>query len=298
VGAASTATFRKPRKVGQPVSFWRKRLGKQRYASHLPRFILPRKRPALKLCISIVEVSMESNDKPSTDQRKRDWVDTSSKLLIPILIFAAGAVLSYQKDRSDQANKDFQLESEVLKQATSKDLDEQKIGLIRLRILQKRRSQVATEIQEVVDDRDKIKDLSSKNARDILVQNVVAAATQGQTTVPPPNSTQVPKVYIQIASESQRPDASRLADKLKSSNFGVEDLDLVAHPTFNNYVRYFSVDGKQSADKVLEAMKDMGFKTEEQDFTGTADKSSSPPLSVEVWLGQRQKPLSLRDGGH
>ena len=172
------------------------------------------------------------SDRQSGNQKKRDWVDTSSKLLIPILIFAAGAVLSYQKDRSDEANKEFQLESEVLKQATSKDLDEQNIGLIRLRILQQHKSKIATEIQQVVDDQNKIKLLSSKNAHDILVQNIVDAATQGQSMAPSESNAKVPKVYIQIADNNQRPDATRLADKLKSSNFGVEDLDLVLHPTF------------------------------------------------------------------
>jgi hypothetical protein len=49
----------------------------------------------------------------------RDWVDTVSKLLIPIMIFAASALFSYQKNKSDADNQQFQRESEVLKLAAS-----------------------------------------------------------------------------------------------------------------------------------------------------------------------------------
>src|SRR5882724_4971848 len=155
---------------------------------------------------------MDGNEKTGPDRKKRDWVDATSRLLIPILIFVAGAVLTYQKDRGDQASKDFQLESEVLKQVTSKDLDEQNIGLIRLRILQQRKSKIASEIQQVVDDQNRIKSLSSKNAHDILVQDIAADTKQNQTAPTAQSNKQAPKVYIQIANENQRADANQLAD--------------------------------------------------------------------------------------
>src|SRR5215472_8896265 len=221
---------------------------------------------------------MDDNEKPSSDKNKRDWVETCSKLLIPIVIFAAGALLTLEKNWSDQANIDFQLESDVLKQATSKDLDEQNIGLMRLKMLKDRGSKIASDLKDLVEQQNRARKLSGKNVRDELVQNIVCGLAPNETGDVQPNNNQISRVYIQIAKEDQRTDADKLANKLKSANFAVQDLDLVQQPTQNNYVRYFSAKGEPYADKVLQTMKDLGFTCEKQPFINTQDQSASPSL--------------------
>src|SRR5450755_2916879 len=72
-----------------------------------------------------------------SDEKGRDWIDAVAKLLVPVVIFAASALFSYQKNKSDEANQQFQRENEILKLAASSNEAERTLGLKTVEILQK-----------------------------------------------------------------------------------------------------------------------------------------------------------------
>jgi hypothetical protein len=136
------------------------------------------------------------------DEKSRDWVDTVSKLLIPIVIFAATAWFSNQKDKSDAANQQFQRENEVLKLAASSNDAERTLGLKTIEILQKQ-GKFSKDMLPVVQaiSQGRPSDASTQRAQNILevakldpaVGNQIASAAKGQA----------PTIYIQVTRDEQ-----------------------------------------------------------------------------------------------
>jgi len=223
------------------------------------------------------------------DEKGRDWVDTVSKLLIPIVIFAAGAWFSYQKDKSDAAGQQFQRESEILKLAASSNEAERTLGLKTIEILQNE-NKFSKEMEPVVKamSEGRPSDPATQKAQTIIAKQ---DQSSGNPTAPV-RVNQTPNTFLQISRDDQRPDAAELVGILQKAGFEVPGIELVSSGTQNTYIRYFSAGNKQYADKVQELMKGMGFDVEEQDFSKTLhDKTETPPGALEVWIGQKQGPL-------
>jgi hypothetical protein len=220
------------------------------------------------------------------NEKNRDWVDTVSKLLIPIIIFAASAWFSYQKDKSDAANQQFQRESEVLKLAASSNDSERALGLKTIEILQKQ-GKFSQDMLPVVQAISQGRPSASSTQQ---AQNILEAAKQDRTIGSQNTETkkQSPTVYIEIARDDQRPDASELTTKLQSLGYDVPEMELVKPGIQNTYVRVFSSGNKQRADEVLKLMKDMGFDVQEQDFSNTPLRDKTPPGVLEIWIGHKQ----------
>src|ERR1700722_3220389 len=221
------------------------------------------------------------------DDKSRDWDDTVSKLLIPIVIFAASDWFSYKKDRSDAANQQFQRESEVLKLAASSNDAERTLGLKTIEILQKQ-NKFSKEMLPVVQAISQGRPSASSTQQ---AQSIIAVAKQDPALgdqFTPDRKNSNPTVYIQITRDNQREAAAELVTNLQSGGFEVPGIELVNPGTQNNYIRYFSTSHKPYADKILQAMKDMGYPVEEQDFSKTGLKA---PGGLEIWIGQKQGPL-------
>jgi len=221
----------------------------------------------------------------------RAWVDTVSKLLIPIVIFGVGLKFSIQKERNDQANQRFDRESSILKLAASSNQAEKALALKMIEILRKQgrfSPELLTLVQAIADGRP----TDSQAARDILDR----AAKQNpeiekQIAATPVNHSS--RVFLQITTEEQRHDAIDLQALLQTAGFPVEGVELVNPGTDDNYVRYFSPNDKSQADNVLEIMRGMGFGVKEQNFT-RLNKSGASTGSIEIWIGKRQGPVSKR----
>jgi hypothetical protein len=218
--------------------------------------------------------------------KDRDWVDTISKLLIPIMIFGVGLYFSYQKDKSDRANQQFERESGILKLAASSNEAEKSLGLKIIEILQKK-GKLSDDMRQVVDaiSKGRPSDASTQAALNILAtasKQDAATATQTGT----PAKTQPPTVYLQIAREDQRAEAGELRDQLQRLGFTAPGVELVRRGTVNTYVRYFSPDDKLQADKILQVMNEMKFNAEEQNFT-RLNQSGTSSGQLEVWIGDK-----------
>jgi hypothetical protein len=223
------------------------------------------------------------------NEKHRDWVDTVSKLLIPVVIFVAGFVFSYQKDRNDRANQRFERESGILKLAASSNEAERVLGLKIIEI-QSKRGEFSQEMLPVVQaiSQGRPSDASTKAAQSILatakqdpvIEQQILATTRNQS----------PTVYLQITKGEQRSLAGDLQAKLMASGFAVPSIELLSSGPVNTYVRYFSVDDKPQADKILGLMKTMGFEVEEQDFTAP-NQNKVASGQMEVWIGEKQGPL-------
>jgi cell division septation protein DedD len=225
------------------------------------------------------------------DEKRRDWVDTVSKLLIPILIFAASAWFSIQKNNSDAANQQFQRENEILKLAASSNDAERTLGLKTIEIL-KEQGKFSKEMEPVVKaiSQGRPSDPATQRAQNILEPAKPGPSSDSQPT--PTARDQNPKVYIQIAEEEQRADAAELTSTLQKAGYDVPGTELVSPGLQNTYVRLFSPQNKQHADRVLDLMHKMGFTVEEQDFSNTPLREKTQPGFLEVWIGHKQKPLT------
>ncbi len=226
-----------------------------------------------------------------SDERRRDWVDTASKLLIPVVIFVVGLIFSVQKDKNDRANQQFDRESSILKLAASSNQTEKLLGLKIIEIEQKQ-GKWSPELLPVVQaiSQGRPTDTSTQTAQSIL--NTAAKQNpefEKQMTANSVN--RGAKIFLQVTAEEQKPDASDLRALLQTSGFPVEGVELVSPGTYNNYIRYFSLNDKPQADKVMEIMKGMGFSVEEQDFS-QLNQGGNSTGSLEVWIGKRQAPLS------
>jgi hypothetical protein len=66
----------------------------------------------------------------------RDWVDTVSKLLIPVAIFAFGLMFSIQKYQSDRAAQQFERDTSYVKLLTSQNEKERVFAIRVIKALQ------------------------------------------------------------------------------------------------------------------------------------------------------------------
>ncbi|HMJ25420.1 MAG TPA: hypothetical protein VK475_06310 [Pyrinomonadaceae bacterium] len=224
------------------------------------------------------------------DDKKRDWVDTVAKLLIPLVIFGATFMFSYQKDKSDRANQQFERESGILKLVASSNDSERKLGVTIIDV-QSRAGKLSPEALDVVRAlvQGRPTDASTQTAQTILVRETERNPELGKQIQPTP-ANHVGSVYIQIARDDQRAQASALRDRLTKEGLTVPGIELVTGGTSNTYVRYFSPGDNKLADKILELMKSMGFNVLTQDFT-SSNQGKIPAGQIEVWIGEKQGPL-------
>jgi hypothetical protein len=221
------------------------------------------------------------------DEKKRDWIDIVAKLLVPVALFAVGSYFTIKKNEADIASQQFQRESEILKLTASSNETEKAIGLKMIQLLQERGEKIPDALRPVVSvtAEGRPSDPSTQKARNI--QAVEAKQDQpSDTHSAPPAKNQATIIYLQIAREDQRAEATELQEGLQHAGFSVPGIELVKPPTVNTYIRYFSVDDKPQADKALKLMKDMKFSVEEQNFTRLNENNTSTG-QLEVWIGDK-----------
>ncbi len=225
------------------------------------------------------------------NEKRRDWVDTVAKLLIPVVIFAAGFLFSYQKDRNDRANQQFERESGILKLAASSNETERALGLkiIEVEVNQGKFSPEMLPVVQAI-SQGRPGDSSTQAAQNILVTAAKQDPSIGKQILPTPEN-RTATVYLQIAREEQRDQATLLRAKLQAAGFTIPGIELVSRGTVNTYVRHFSSGDKPLADKILGLMQQMGFNVAEQDFTAS-NQGKVPSGQIEVWIGDKQGPLS------
>ena len=226
------------------------------------------------------------------DDKHRDWVDTVSKLLIPIFIFGAGFIFSVQKDKNDRASQQFERDSGILRLTASSNEAERSLGLKIIKV-QVERGKFSEDLVPVVTaiSQGRPSDASTQAAQDILATAAKDPAIGKQ--VAPTAVDQTPSVYLQIARDEQRADAGDLRTNLQAAGFAVPGTELVGNGTVNTYVRYFSPNDEAQANKVVALMKNMGFEAATQDFTAL-NRGKIPSGQMEVWIGEKQGPLPKR----
>ena len=223
----------------------------------------------------------------------RDWVDTVSKLLIPVAIFAFGLMFSIQKDRSDRAAQQFERDTSYVKLLTSQNEKERVFAIRMIKALQDKGefpSQLLPAVQALCDGlpSDPVTEEACGIAQ--TEKPVVEAAKKPEEK---PVSAPVPSptpgggtIFIQIAREDQRGLAGDLRGKLQAESFAVQTIQLVPHGTTNTYIRYFSTADLNEATTVLGVLKEMGINGSIQDFTKTSN-GKIPAGQLEVWIGDK-----------
>ncbi|HTC74452.1 MAG TPA: hypothetical protein VK684_02670 [Edaphobacter sp.] len=99
----------------------------------------------------------------------------------------------------------------------------------------------------------------------------------------------LPRVYFQLRTQAQMPRAKAVADALIAKGFSVPEFEIMyPHGTVHTYLRHFQNGAIVDEDRarILEVLKDLNVKVEEQDFSGSQDPSTKQPRNYELWLGQ------------
>jgi hypothetical protein len=125
-----------------------------------------------------------------------------------------------------------------------------------------------------------------------VLQQVGANATQALNAVVEANpqiAKSIPRVFVQIGREDQRPGAKRVSESLRSAGFtvpGIEFVRTVQFPRKVTEVKFFYPlqDSSADLDKLLAALKSAGVHAEKH-FTGTrAGAKLPPPRQYEIWF--------------
>lgn len=98
------------------------------------------------------------------------------------------------------------------------------------------------------------------------------------------------KVYIHIASESQRDPAKALAEKLRAGGHasqGIENILGKATPPAQTTVRYFNPEDQAAASSIVDSLKAIG---ETSAVAQIVTRYRVRPGSIEVWFGKPAQP--------
>jgi hypothetical protein len=220
-----------------------------------------------------------------SEKRDRDWLDVTSTLALPLIVAVFGSFYTWHKDRADDAQKRWERDSSYVKFLVSTNVQERNLGLLIITDLQNR-GQFSEDLRPVVTAVAaglRPSDPSRDTAVKILSNMPGSSASQASANI---NAiTPARLVYIQIGHESQRERAMDLQDALRKQGFQAPDIELVHHPTFNTYIRYFVPKTKDQADEINSLMKEMKFSPAVQDFTRTSESGSD---ALEVWIGDKE----------
>lgn len=220
-----------------------------------------------------------------SEKKNRDWLDVTSSLALPVVIAIFGYLYTWHKDRADDAQKRWERDSSYVKFLVSTNEQERNLGLLIITDLQNR-GQFSEDLRPVVTAVAaglRPSDPSRGTAVRILSNASGSSASQASANI---NAiTPARLVYIQIGHESQRERAMALQDALRKQGFQTPEIELVAHPTFGTFVRYFVPKTKEQADAINSLMQGMKFTPTVQDFTGGGDSGSD---ALEVWIGDKE----------
>jgi hypothetical protein len=98
----------------------------------------------------------------------------------------------------------------------------------------------------------------------------------------------LPRVYFQLRTQAQMPRAKAVADALIAKGFSVPEFEIMyPHGTVRTFLRHFQngpiID--EDCARILEVLKDLNVKVEEQDFSNSRDPSTKQPRNYELWFG-------------
>ena len=231
-----------------------------------------------------------------TDQisLKRDWVDLTAKLLLPVVLAIGGTLYTWHKDSQEEKQHQIDRQNEldrqqldrdtgIIKLLASTNAQEKDLGLKIIGVLEKEKKfspDLVPIVVAVAGGRPS--DPSTQVAAGILSNAAtqdpglgvrIAAATQNAPV----------EVYVQIASESQRSDAITLQGELRSLGFAAPGVELVSNPTIHTFIRYFSKINVAKANQINDEMKKLGYGSSVQDFS---NGRQLPQL--EIWIGQSE----------
>lgn len=216
------------------------------------------------------------------ETKDRDWVDLASKLALPVVIAAFGAIYTWHKDAADEAQKRWDRDSSYVRLMVSSDAQERNLGFLIVTDLQKRGQFSAdlTPVVTAVAAQLRPSDPSHDTAVKILSNLPGSSAAQASESI----NAVAPKrlVYLQVGSREQLARASELRDALQKQGFQSPEIEVVMHPTFKTYVRYFVPETKDQADAINTLMHQLGYASTVQDFSHSGDAGSN---ALEVWVG-------------
>jgi hypothetical protein len=101
----------------------------------------------------------------------------------------------------------------------------------------------------------------------------------------PSDARNLPRIYLHIGDESQRPRARRIAGQLKQAGYlvpGIENVGERRMPS-STEVRYYEAltdAEKDEAQKIIGLLQGWGIKAEDQEF-----KLYTKPWQYEIWFG-------------
>jgi hypothetical protein len=247
-------------------------------------------------------LSPDSHDEPGRLDRVKTITDIVGTLLMPIVVASLGIYftwtqnhrqeLSHQEERLDEEQRqDFDKVGQLLDRLTSQNKDQRAIAMIVLQRYAKDCNLAPSIVPAVIFELGG-QDQSSKNiGRETLViaarkcpvfsREITGALASSKETREDLQAF-VPRIYIQIRDENQRPSAVQIEKALEAKGFVVPGIEKVSNGPNQSEVRFFRKDEDALARSVLSALPISGATAK---YVGGYEYSQGiRPLHTELWL--------------
>lgn len=200
-----------------------------------------------------------------------------------------------KEEAQENAHRNASMVTLLLPYLTSEDEKEWRIAIEVTRYL-KQNSQLPPELESalegiVLTPSQSVTQAAEFNEKRKAAATVLDAVTTSSQQLSVPEGTLPPRVYIQIASESQRAVAERLESHLNKNNFlapGIENVSKKANCPDSTEVRYFQQDEKDEATRLVRLIQSITTcKKTPQLIT---PRGNSRPRHYEVWFSRKSNP--------
>jgi len=216
--------------------------------------------------------------------------------LMPLVVAAVGALATYlitqqqikstsalQEAQRKQTQENAKLEQQIKileifsKNIVSQQVLEKKIALNVLNALLD--SELATKLATAVSDAE------SKQSTEKTVQQVADRVVEEAGA----RTNLLPRIYIHIRAEEDRPFTQVVAEKLKNANFVVPGIErLVASGPASSQLRYFREGDKAETTRIADILKSIGVDVSPQYIGGYENSDTIRPKHYELWFPQGQ----------
>jgi len=195
-----------------------------------------------------------------------------------------------KEEAQENARRNASMVTLLLPYLTSEDEKEWRIAIEVTKYL-KQNSQLPPELESalegiVLTPSQSMTQTAEFNDKRKAAAIVLDATSNQQLNIP--EGTLPPRVYIQIASESQRPVARQLENHLSNNNFlapGIENVSKKASCPDSTEVRYFQQDEKDEATRLVKLIQ--GVTTVRKTPQLITPHGNSRPRHYEIWFSRK-----------
>jgi uncharacterized protein YoxC len=219
------------------------------------------------------------------DERKLKSLKRASQVIAALSIMAFLALLGYSAYKLYSINRNIADAKENLK-----DMNAEVERLANdIKVKQKEFDELNEKSKAISEVNDKIANIDRK-----IVEQAVNEVIQSS----PRTADVLPRIYIQIRDESQRPPARRIASRLQANGFIVPGIENVGDKASGSTtVKYFHKNDEEANDakKIVDILRGEKIMADAKYTSGYDGSNKVRPRRYELWLGAEFSPPRPKD---